>query len=138
VTYAAGLVRIEDGEGVFEYEVDDRGRVAWVRQGAEPEIRVERDEAGDVVGIAQGHRSVRFGRDALGQIVDAAFADGSSARYFYDGLGNRVFAEDGDANSASYEYDAVGNMIGAKTTGLAGTCTASDVYVGAGQVRFRA
>ena len=31
VVYAAGLVRIEDAEGVFEYETDDRGRVAWVR-----------------------------------------------------------------------------------------------------------
>ena len=120
-TYASGLVRIDDGGGVFEYEVDDRGRVARVQRGAEPEIRVERDQAGDVVEISQGHRSVRFGRDDLGRIVDAAFPDGSSARYFYDELGNRTLSQFGDRRSVTYEYDAAGGLASVKSTERDGT-----------------
>ena len=121
VTYAAGLVRIDEGGEVFEYEVDERGRVAWVQQGADPEVRVERDQAGDVVEISQGHRSVRFGRDDLGRIVDAAFADGGSARLSYDGLGNRSLAEHGDRRVVEYSHDAAGNLIGVETTERDGT-----------------
>ena len=79
VTYAARTVRVDGGE-IFEYEVDARGRVASVRRGSDPEIRVERDGAGDIVAVSQDYRSVRFGRDALGRIVDATFADGDAAR----------------------------------------------------------
>ena len=121
VTYAAGLVRIDDGGKVFEYEVDDRGRVAWVQRGAEPEIRVERDQAGDVVEISQGHRSVRFGRDDLGRIVDAVFADGGSARYFYDDLGNRRLAEHGDGGRVVFSHDSAGALGGVDTTAPDGT-----------------
>ena len=121
VTYAAGLVRIDDGGGVFEYEVDDRGQVSWVRRGAEPEIRVERNEAGDVVNISQGHGSVWFGRDDLGRIVEAAFADGSSARYFYDGLGSRRQTEYGDGRIVRYEHDTAGNLASVETIGRDGT-----------------
>ena len=121
VTYAAGLVRIDDGGEVFEYEVDDGGRVAWVRQGADPEFRVERDGAGDVVEISQGHRSVRFGRDALGRIVDATFADGSSAAYFHDDIGNRALSQHGDGRVVEYEHDAAGNLTSVETTARDGT-----------------
>ena len=121
VVYAAGLVRIDGGGEVFEYEIDDRGRVAWVRQGADPEVRVERDGAGDVVEISQGHRSVRFGRDELGRIVDAAFADGSSARYFYDELGNRSLSQHGDGRIVEYSHDAAGNLADVETTERHGT-----------------
>ena len=121
VTYAAGLVRIDDGGKVFEYEVDDRGRVAWVQRGAEPEIRVERDQAGDVVEISQGYRSVRFGRDELGRIVDAVLADGGSARYFYDEFGNRSLSQHGDGRIVEYEHDAAGSLASIETTGRDGT-----------------
>ena len=116
VTYAAGTVRIDGGGEVFTYEVDDRGRVASVRRGADPEIRVARDGAGDIVEISNGYRSVRFGRDALGRIVDVTFADGRSARYFYDDLGSRVLAERGDGGSVAYEYDGAGNTTGVEQT----------------------
>ena len=129
VTYAAGLVRIDDGGEVFEYEADDRGRVAWVRRGADPEIRVERDGAGDIVEVSQGYRSVRFGRDALGRIVDASFADGSSARYFYDDLGSRRRSEYDRGGSVAYAYDRVGNMTGIETTTSDGTVRPATVPV---------
>ena len=121
VTYAAGSVRIDDGGEVFEYEVDDRGRVASVRRGADPEIRVERDGAADVVTVSQGHRSVRFGRGSLERIVDVAFADGSSARYFYDELGNRQLAEHGDGRVIEYVHDAAGSLASVETTERDGT-----------------
>ena len=121
VTYAAGSVRIDDGGEVFEYEVDDRGRVASVRRGADPEIRVERDGAGDVVTVSQGHRSVRFGRGSLGRIVDVAFADGSSARYFYDELGSRQLTEHGDGRVIEYVHDAAGSLASVETTERDGT-----------------
>ena len=129
VTYAAGLVRIEDAAGVFEYEVDDRGRVAWVRQGAGAEIRVERDRAGDVVGISQDRRSVRFGRDELGRIVDAAFTDGSSARYRYDSLGNRAVTQHGDGSTVTFSYDATGNVTRIDMTGRAGAAVPASLVV---------
>ena len=121
MTYAAGTVRIDDGGELFEYEVDDRGRVASVRRGSDPEIRVERDGAGDIVAVSQGYRSVLFGRDPLGRIVDATFADGDAARYFYDDLGSRVLAEHGDGSSMAYEYDASGTMTAMEGTGRDGT-----------------
>ena len=120
-TYASGLVRIDEGGDVFEYEVDDRGRVARVQQGAEPEIRVERDQAGDVVDISQGHRSVRFGRDDLGRIVDAVLAGGETARYFYDELGNRTLAQHGDGRMVEYDHDATGSLASIETTARDGT-----------------
>ena len=121
VTYAAGLVRIDEGGEVFEHEVDDRGRVAWVRRGADPEIRVERDSAGDIVAVSQGYRSVLFGRDSLGRIVDATHGDGHAARYFYDDLGSRVLTERDDGSSMAYEYDASGTMTAMEETGRDGT-----------------
>ena len=137
VVYAAGLVRIDDGGGVFEYEVDDGGRVASVRRGADPEIRVERDDAGDVVEISQAYRSVRFGRDELGRIVDAAFADGNSARYFYDDLGSRRLTEHGDGRIIEYSHDAAGNLAGMVTRDRLGgerewTVTAPGTWLGLG------
>ena len=134
VTYAAGLVRIDEGSDVFEYETDDRGWVARVRRGADPEIRVERDGAGDIVEVSQGHRSVRFGRDDLGRIVDAAFADGSSARYFYDDLGNRTRAQYGHGGSVAYDYDAAGKLASVKTTERDGSVGEWTAIVGTGLV----
>ena len=81
-----------------------------MRQGADAEIRVERDRAGEVVEVSQAHRSVRFGRDEVGRIVDVAFAAGGSARYFYNELGNRTLTQHGDGRSVAYEYDAAGSM----------------------------
>ena len=121
VVYAAGTVRIDRGGEVFEYEIDDRGRVASVRQRADPEIRVERDGAGDVVEISQGYRSVRFGRDALGRIVDATYGNAQTSRYFYDDLGNRRLTEHGDGRTVVYSHDAAGNLEAVETTGRDGT-----------------
>ena len=134
VVYAAGLVRIDDGGGVFEYEVDDRARVAGVRQGADPEVRVERDGAGDVVEISQGHRNVRFGRDELGRIVDAVFADGGSARYFYDELGSRRLTEHDDGRIVEYARNAAGNLTSVETTARDGTLRLETVSTSTGVV----
>ena len=62
---------------------------------------------------------MRFGRDELGRIVDAAFADGSSARYFHE-LGSRVLAEYSDGSAFEYEHDTAGSRIRVGETGLSG------------------
>ena len=116
VAYARGHVWIESAGEVFQYEVDHHGRVVSVGSGRSETIRVERDGAGDIVAFSQGSWSVRFGRNALGRIVDAAHADGLTARYFYDDLGNRTLAEYGDGSSVGYEHDTAGNMIAIKET----------------------
>ncbi len=121
VTYAGNGVHVLAGSDAFEYETDDRGRVVSVRRGGEPEIRVGRDRAGNVVEISQGSRVARFGRDELGRIADAAFADGSSVRYSHDELGNLRLAERGDGSSVAYEHDAAGTMTGIERTGWNGT-----------------
>ena len=116
VTYAGNGVHVLAGSEAFEHETDDRGRVVSVRRGGEPEIRVGRDRAGNVVEISQGHRNARFGRDELGRIADAAFADGSSVRYSHDELGNRVLAEHSDGSSVAYGYDRAGRTTGVRET----------------------
>ena len=120
VTHAEGHVHIADGGDVFEYHLDRKGRVTSVQQGKDMTIRAERDDVGDIVALSDGYRAVRFGRDALGRIVDAAFADGDSARYFYDQLGNRRRSEYGRGGSVAYAYDAMGSIIGIETTGYDG------------------
>ena len=99
VTYAGNGVHVLAGSEAFEHETDGRGRVVSVRRGGEPEIRVGRDRAGNVVEISQGSRVARFSRDELGRIADAAFADGSSVRHSHDELGNLRLAERGDGSS---------------------------------------
>ena len=121
VTYAGNGVHVLTGSEAFEHETDDRGRVVSVRRGGEPEIRVGRDRAGNVVEISQGHRNARFGRDELGRIADAAFADGSSVRHSHDELGNLRLAERGDGSSVAYEHDAAGTMAAMEETGREGT-----------------
>ena len=121
VVYAAGAVRIDDDGEVYEYEVDDRGKVASVRRGPGPEVRVERDGAGDLVLVSQGYRSVRFGRGALGRIVDATYANGKTARYFYDDLGSLTLAEHDNGSSVAYAYDTAGSMVGIEETLRDGT-----------------
>ena len=122
VVYAAGLVRIDDGGGVFEYEVDDRARVAGVRQGADPEVRVERDGAGGRRGRSRrATGTYGSGATSLERIVDAVFADGGSARYFYDELGNRQLAEHGDGRVIEYVHDAAGSLASVETTERDGT-----------------
>ena len=116
VTHADGHVHIADGDDVFEYHLDRKGRVTSVQQGTDMTIRAERDDVGDIVAISDGYRAVRFGRDALGRIVDAAFADGDSARYFYDDLGNRRLSEYGRGGSVAYVYDEAGSVVGIETT----------------------
>ena len=116
VTYAGNGVHVLTGSDAFEYGVDDRGRVVSVRRGGEPEIRVGRDRAGDVVEISQGSRVARFGRDELGRIADAAFADGSSVRHSHDELGNLRLAERGDGSSVAYGHDRAGRTTGARET----------------------
>ena len=112
LAYAEGHVHIADGDDVFQYQLDRGGRVTSVQQGTDPMIWVERDSAGDIVSISQGHGTVRFRRDELGRITDASFPDGESARYFYDDLGNRAVAEFSDGSSALYHYDASGSTTG--------------------------
>ena len=116
VTYAEGHVHVDDGDETFEYHLDTNGRVTSVRQGTDPSIWAERDSEGDIVALWQGNRTVRFGRDALGRIVDRAYADDRSARYFYDELGNRQLAEHGDGSSVVYTHDAAGSVVGVETT----------------------
>ncbi|MYE22814.1 MAG: RHS repeat protein [Gammaproteobacteria bacterium] len=88
VAYLPGNVRIVTGGEVFEYDLDELGRVVSVRDGAPDAVRVERNDEGDIVELSQGNRVVRFGRDELGRIADATFPDGESARYIYDNIGN--------------------------------------------------
>ena len=121
VTYAGNGVHVLAGSEAFEHETDGRGRVVSVRRGGEPEIRVGRDRAGNVVEISQGSRVARFGRDELGRIADAAFADGSSVRHSHDELGNLRLAERGDGSSVAYEHDAAGTMAAMEETGREGT-----------------
>ena len=116
VTHAEGHVHIVDGDEVFEYHLDRKGRVTSVRQGTDKTIRAERDDAGDIVAISDGYRTVRFNRDALGRIAEATLGDGDSARYFYDELGNRRLSEYGPGRSVAYAYDAAGSMVGIETT----------------------
>ena len=120
VTHTDGHVHIADGDDVFEYHLDRKGRVTSVQQGTDMAIRTERDDTGDIVAISDGYRTVRFSRDALGRIVEATFADGDSARYFYDQLGNRRRSEYGRGGSVAYAYDAMGSIIGIETTGYDG------------------
>ncbi len=102
VTYLPGNVRIVTGDEAFEYDLDERGRVVSVRDGAEDVVRVEYNDAGDIVSISQGNRVARFGRDELGRIAESTFPDGQSARYFYDDLGILRLAEHGDGTSVDY------------------------------------
>ena len=120
LTYAEGRVHMADQDEMLEYDLDREGRIASVQQGTDLTIWAERDSAGDIVALSQGHRTVQFGRDALGRIVDANFADGQSARYFYDNLGNRTLAEHGDGSSVVYTHDAAGSIVGIETTGFDG------------------
>ena len=117
VTHAEGHVHIADGDEVFECHLGRNGQVTSVRQGMDPTIWVERDDSGDIVAISDGYRAVRFGRDALGRILEASFGDGDSARYFYDDLGNRTLAEHGGGSSVVYAHDARGSI---ETTGWDG------------------
>ena len=121
VIYAGGHVHVADGDEAFEYHIDSEGRVASVQHGTETTIRAERDGAGDIVALSQGYRIVRFGRDALGRIVDTAYAGGEVARYFHDDLGSRVLSEYGHGGSVAYAYDATGSIVGVETTGRVGT-----------------
>ena len=121
VTYASGHVRIDDGAASLSYDLDEQGRVTSVRQGTDMAVRAERDGVGDIVALSRGRATVRFGRDPLGRIVEAVFADGSSARYFHDDLGNRSLAEHGDGRVVEYSHDAVGNLTGVETRQRDGT-----------------
>ena len=121
VTHTEGHVHIVDGDDVFEYHLDRKGRVTSVQQGTDMTIRAERDDAGDIVALSDGYRAVQFGRDALGRIVDATYADGQTSRYFYDDLGNRRLSEYGDGGWASYQYDTAGNVTGVEVAARDGT-----------------
>ena len=116
VTYASNHVRIDDDAMSLSYDLDDHGRVTSVQQGTDMAVRAERDGAGDIVALSRGGAIVRFGRDELGRIAEAVFADGSSARYFYDELGNRSLSEHSDGSSVSYDYDGAGSMTSIEET----------------------
>ena len=120
VAYLPGNVRIVAAEEVFEYDLDEFGRVVSVRQDDEDEVRAEYNDAGDLVSLSQGNRVARFGRDELGRIVDASFPDGETARYLYDDLGNRIMTEYGDGRFAMYDFDASGKPTSAGETGWSG------------------
>ena len=92
-----------------------------VRDGEEDVVRVERNDAGDIVELSQGNRVARFGRDELGRIAEASLPDGASVRYFYDSLGNPVLAEYGGGVSVRVSYNAGGGAVGLTKTDLEGS-----------------
>ena len=130
VTYVAGHVHIANGDETLEYHLDSKGRVTSVQRGTDTAIRAERDGAGDVVALSQDHRTVQFGRDALGRIVDTTYADGQTARYFHDRLGNRRLSEYGHGGSVAYAYDSAGNTTSVETTGWDGTVRRAAMSIG--------
>ena len=103
VTYARNNVHVLSGDGAFEYDLDDRGRVVAVKQRAEDGLHVERNAAGDVLGLSQGRRSARFGRDDMGRITEATFSHGETVRYFYGDLGGIRRSEHNDGSSVTHE-----------------------------------
>ena len=121
VTYVHNNVHVMSGDSAFEYDLDDRGRVVAVRQGAGDELRIERNVAGDVEAFSRGIRVVRLGRDALGRVADTAFPGGESARYLYGELGSPTLVERGNGTSTAYDHDAVGDIAVVAATGWDGS-----------------
>lgn len=83
VVYATGHVAIAAGDARLEYSLSDEGVVTSVRERNGVSYYTTRNEAGDIVAITQGDRSVRLSRDSLGRILGTVYAGGTTTRYFF-------------------------------------------------------